>query len=79
MATLGRVAPLLSLRDIFPVSSGTFTPQQMAERLNVAAIVAAAPKIGVRKAKKRNRFLKLYSNFSPYRDKCQIYERRFTK
>ena len=24
--TLGRVAPLLSLRDIFPVSSGTFTP-----------------------------------------------------
>ena len=27
VATLGRVAPLLSLRDIFPVSSGTFTPQ----------------------------------------------------
>ena len=26
-ATLGRVAPLLSLRDIFPVSAGTFTPQ----------------------------------------------------
>ena len=25
--SLGRVAPLLSLRDIFPVSSGTFTLQ----------------------------------------------------
>ena len=27
VATLGRVAPLLLLRDIFPVSSGAFTPQ----------------------------------------------------
>ena len=37
MTTLGRVAPLLSLRDIFPVSSGTFTPQQKAEWLAEAA------------------------------------------
>ena len=32
--TLGRVAPLLSLRDIFPVSSGTFTLQGKAGLCN---------------------------------------------
>ena len=32
--TLGRVAPLLSLRDIFPVSSGTFTLQGKARLCN---------------------------------------------